>query len=381
MMIAFETGRIRPPSEAESILLRITRNCNWNKCVFCPVYKHEPFSIRKVEEIKRDIDAMAAIADRIRHRMNVPCGAEEDHAAIVDAVRSLDCEGDADAECTRQMAFWMCHGLQSLFLQDADALVVRTEQLIEVLDHARAAFPTITRITSYARAGTICRKSPEELEALRAAGLNRVHVGMESGSDAVLSLVQKGVTQEEQIRSGCQIVAARIELSEYFMPGLGGQDLSEEHAIESAAVLAAVNPTFIRIRSTVPVPGTPLHRMMTDGQWTPLTEEEKVREIKCCLEPLDGITSRVQSDHIMNLLEDVAGTLPGDKQRMLEPIDRFLSMPLSDREAFIVGRRTGRYRHVSDYVPTSDVETIRRQLIAQFGTIDRAMLEILPNFI
>ncbi len=205
---------------------------------------------------------------------------------------------------------------------------------------ARYTSTSRTRITSYARSKTLSRKSPDELKSLRAAGLNRIHTGMESGSDAVLSLMHKGVTQEEQIRSGRQVVAAGIELSEYFMPGLGGQDLSGEHAVESANVLNAVNPTFIRIRTTVPVPGTPLHRMMTDGQWMPMTEEEKVRELRACLERLDGITSTVQSDHMMNLLEDMAGRLPDDRQRMIEPIDRFLNMNPSDREAFIVGRRS-----------------------------------------
>jgi len=204
---------------------------------------------------------------------------------------------------------------------------------------------------------------------------------MESGSDAVLSLVQKGVTQDEQIRAGRNVAAAGIELSEYFMPGLGGRELSTEHAVESAKVLVAINPTFIRIRSTVPVPGTPLHDMMTEGQWMPLTEEEKVREIRTCLESLDGVTSIVQSDHIMNLLEDVAGTLPADKQRMLETIDRFLKMTPSDREAFIVGRRTGRYRCVSDYVPSHEVEMIRQELVSRFGSVERGIQSLLVNFV
>jgi len=275
----------------------------------------------------------------------------------------------------------MCYGLRSLFLQDADALILRTERLAEILNYARAALPTITRMTTYARAETVARKSLDDLKMLRAAGLNRIHVGMESGSDAVLSLVQKGVTQDEQIRSGRHVVAAGIELSEYFMPGLGGQELSDEHAVESAAVLNIINPTFIRIRSTVPMPGTPLHHMMTDGQWVPLTEEEKVCEVKAFLQRLDGITSTVQSDHIMNLLEDVAGKLPGDKQQMLEPIDRFLNMDPSDRESFIVGKRIGRYRHVSDYAPLRDVEMIRHDLIDRFGTIDQGILQLLANFV
>ncbi len=380
-MITFETGPVRPPSEAPSILLRITRNCHWNKCAFCPVYKHQQFSIRKVDEIKRDVDAMAAIADRLRRSMASPPGAKAGRLAIVNAVESLERDGDVPGECARLMAFWICQGLQSLFLQDADALVLRTEQLVEILTYVRAAFPTITRITSYARAKTVSRKSPDELKALRAAGLNRIHTGMESGSDAVLSLLQKGVTQEEQIQSGRRAMAAGIELSEYFMPGLGGRDLSGEHAVQSAAVLVAVNPTFIRLRSTVPVPGTPLHRMMTEGRWAPLTEEDKVREIRTCIERLDGITSTVQSDHIMNLLEDVGGKLPGDMQRLLEPIDCFLNMNPSDREAFIVGRRIGRYRYVSDYAPSPDVEMVRRDLIGRFGTVDRGILQILATFV
>jgi hypothetical protein len=380
-MIDFETGRIRPPSEAQSILLRITRSCHWNKCAFCPVYKQQPYAVRKVDEIKRDIDAMAAVADWVRHRMDGACGAGTDRAKVVDAAKGLDRDDAVDTDCARLMAFWMFHGLRSVFLQDADALVLRTGQLVEILNHLRDAFPTITRITSYSRTKTISRKSPDDLKALRAAGLNRIHTGMESGSDTVLSLMQKGVTQEEQIRSGRQVIAAGIELSEYFMPGLGGRELSSQHSVESAAVLNAVNPTFIRIRTTVPVPGTPLHRMMTEGQWAPLTEEEKVRELRICLERLDGITSTVQSDHMMNLLEDVVGTLPGDKQRMLEPIDRFLNMNPSDREAFIVGRRIGRYRYVSDYAPSLEVEMLRRELIDRFGTTERGIMAIVANFV
>lgn len=380
-MVTFETGPIRPPSEATSLLLRLTRYCHWNKCGFCPVYKEDRFSIRKVDEIKRDIDAMALVADRIRRRMDVPGDADADRAAVIEAIQSLDDDGEVDGECARQMAFWMCYGLHNVFLQDADALVLRTEQLVDILGHLRAAFPSITRITSYARSKTISRKSPDELKALRAAGLNRVHTGMESGSDAILSLFHKGVTREEQIRAGRNLIAAGMELSEYFMPGLGGREMSDVHAAESAAVLNAVNPTFIRLRSTIPVPGTPLHRMMTEGRWTPLTEEEKVREIKTFLERLDGITSTVRSDHIMNLLEDVAGKLPEDKLQMLEPIERFLGMSASDKELFIVGRRMNRFRCVSEYSPAPDVERVRRDLIARFGTVDRGILKVLVNFI
>lgn len=363
------------------MLLRLTRNCHWNKCAFCPVYKDERFSMRKVKEVKGDIDAMAAIADEISRRSGGRCGGRGDRAAVVGAVRGLDFGDEGHRECARQVAFWLSRGMRNLFLQDADALVLRAQDLVEILEYARAAFPTIERITTYARAQTVSRKSLDEMKALRAAGLNRIHVGMESGSDAVLSLVQKGVTKEQQIRSGRHVMAAGIELSEYFMPGLGGRGLSEEHAVESAAVLSAVNPTFIRLRSTVPVPGTPLHQMMEEGRWVPLTEEEKVREIRCFIERLDGITSTVQSDHAMNLLEGVAGQLPHDKKRMLALVDRFLDMDPDDRESFAVGRRIGRYRDVSDYVPAPDVEMVRRELVCRFGSVDRGILEILASFV
>ncbi len=330
-MTCFELGPIRPPSEAQSILLRLTRNCHWNKCAFCPVYKNRQFSMRKTDEVKRDIDVMAAIAGAIYRELNRLYPDRRDNTAVVHVIDTVDFGDDIDQGCARQVAFWMFHGMKSLFLQDADALVFRTPDLLEILNYIREKFPTIERITTYSRAQTISRKTPEELQSLRRAGLNRIHIGMETGSDAVLSMVNKGVTQEEQIRAGQNVVAAGFELSEYFMPGLGGAEHSEENAVESARVLSAVNPTFIRIRSTIPVPGTPLHDMMTAGSWTPLTEEEKVREIRLFIERLEGITSTVQSDHIMNLLEDVEGALPGDKAAMTGVIDRLLSMAPDDR--------------------------------------------------
>lgn len=380
-MITFETGRIRPPSEATSILLRITRGCHWDKCAFCPVYKDETFSVRKVDEIKRDIDAMEAVAERIRHRAGGPFGPGVDAAMQSEVLNGPRASDAVDPECWRLVAFWMFHGLQSVFLQDADALVLRAAHLAEILTHLRAAFPSIRRITSYSRARTASRKSLDDWHALRTAGLSRVHVGMESGADSVLGLMNKGVTQKEQIRAGRQLMNAGIELSEYFMPGLGGRELSREHALESAAVLSAVNPTFLRIRTTVPIPGTPLYRMMEEGRWAPLTEEEKVRELRDCFDRLDGVTTIVHSDHMMNLLEDVAGRLPRDRARILDPIDRFLSMAPADREAFVIGRRIGLYRHVSDFAPSPEVERARRELIRRFGSTERGVMAIVASFV
>ncbi len=380
-MTCFELGPIRPPSEAESVLLRLTRNCHWNRCAFCPVYKNARFSMRTVDEVKKDIETMARAAEIIRGELDRRYPEREDDTSVARLIKDIDFGGEIDRECGRQVAFWIYHGMKSLFLQDADALVHRTEGLLEILEFVREKFPTVQRITTYARADTVSRKSLQDLIALRKAGLNRIHIGMESGSDRVLSLISKGVTPEQAVRAGRNVIEAGFELSEYFMPGLGGKEFSEEHARESAAVLNEVNPTFIRLRSTIPVPGTPLGEMMNDGRWHPLSEEEKVREIRLFIETLEGITSAVRSDHIMNLLEDVEGSLPGGKEEMLGTIDRFLGMSVDDRELFIVGRRTGRFRYLRDYVPHAEVRMLRDELTRRYGSVDEGVLGILAAYI
>ncbi len=380
-MPCFETGPIRPPSEAQSILLRLTRNCHWNKCAFCPVYKNTQFSMRKLDEIKKDIETIAAIAGSIYRELDRQYPDRADNSAVVRVIRDMDFGHGVEDGCARQVAFWIYHGMKSIFLQDADALVLKTAELVEILGLARQKFPTVERITTYSRARTISRKPLEELKAIRQAGLDRIHIGMESGSDAVLDMISKGVTQEEQIAAGKNAIAAGFELSEYFMPGVGGAEYTTENAVESAKVVNAVNPTFIRIRSTIPAPGTPLHGMMAEGRWRPLTEQEKVGELRLFLEKLDGITSRVRSDHVMNLLEDIEGALPGDRERMLGTIDRFLGMDHDEQETFIVGRRIGRYRTLSDYAPSAEVEAIKREIKNRFGSLEVGLQEILSNFI
>ena len=380
-MSCFELGPIRPPSEAESILLRLTRNCHWNKCAFCPVYKNAKFSMRKPDEIKKDIDSIARIAQKIYQKLNERYPDRKDNTAVAQVVQDLNFGDDAGEACGRQVAFWIFHGMKSLFLQDADALVLRTDHLVEILNYVRDKFPTVERITTYSRAKTVSRKAFDELAKLRQAGLNRIHIGMESGSDAVLDLICKGVTAEEQIRAGQNAVKAGFELSEYFMPGVGGKEYSRENVVESARVLNATNPTFIRIRSTVPSPGTPLYDMMLDKTWSPLTDEEKVGEIKLLIQNLQGIRSIVQSDHIMNLLEDVSGSLPEEKDRMLAVIEEFQGMNKDDRESFIVGRRAGRYRYLSDFAPSAEVELLKRQIKSRYSSIEEGIREILAHYI
>ncbi len=370
-MYEFEMGPIRPPSEAYSILLRVTRNCPWNKCAFCPVYKGQKFSLRGVDEIKGDIDAMYGIAQKVYDR------ASKNNGQLDDRIVSLLIQDDNIPQyLLQQMLFWMHYGMRSLFLQDADSMVMKPKDLVEILKYIRDRFPSIERITCYSRSKTLAARTPGELSEIRGAGLNRIHIGMESGSDAVLKLNNKGVRGEEHISAGRKVVDAGFELSEYFMPGIGGKNLTDENAEETAKVLNAVNPHFIRIRTTTPVPGTELRRMMDDGEWIPLSERGKVEEIRRMISLLEGITSYIQSDHMMNLIEDANGKLPDDKEQILSHFDRFLGMSTEDQECFIIARRTGMVRLLSDYVRTPQIEDARDRMRSMYGSIENAAMEL-----
>lgn len=337
MIPSFEVGPIRPPSEARSLLVRVTRNCPHNRCAFCPVYSGARFSIRALGEVLADVDAMGELA-----------------AALTGLSRALGCEGEVTLAVLQsaarqgllpdggalQVAHFLAAGGRSVFLQDANSLVMRPEQLVQVLDRVRETFPSVTRVTSYARAHTLTRRRPEQLAELRRHGLDRVHVGLESGSDRVLELVRKGADAARQIEAGLRAKGAGMELSEYVMPGLGGRALSREHALESARVLSAIDPHFIRLRTTAFSPGTELAEMASDGTIEPMDDEEVVEEIRLLIESLQ-VSSLLRSDHVLNLLAELEGKLPGDRGRLLGIIDRFQALEPRLRRAFVVARRAG----------------------------------------
>jgi radical SAM superfamily enzyme YgiQ (UPF0313 family) len=342
--LSFEQGPIRPPNEARSLLLRLTRNCPWNQCQFCPVYKKRKFSLRTVEEIKQDIEAARDIADDIK-ALSWKLGWR---GGVNDQVVSSIFGHSGYSENYRSIAAWLYYGTGACFLQDADNLIMKTRDLVEVLKFLREKFPEITRVTTYSRSRTIVRKSVDSLKQIREAGLDRVHIGLESGCDPVLKLVKKGVSAAQQIEAGRKVVAAGMELSEYVMPGLGGQEMWREHAIDTARVLNQINPHFIRLRSLRVPKRVPLYQKLKDGSFTLQTDDGLVEEIKLFIETLDGITSTVTSDHIMNLLEEVSGRLPEDKAKMLEVIQKYQDLPQSERTIFKVGRLGGAYRSTDD---------------------------------
>ncbi len=340
----FEQGPIRPPSEARSLLLRVTRNCPWNQCLFCRIYKKRKFSLRTVDEIKEDIRTIRDIADDIR-RLSWKSGKG---GRVDDMVIRSIFSNSGFSDGYRSVAAWMCYGTVSCFLQDADNLIMPTSDMVEVLEFLREKFPEITRITSYSRSRTIIRKSVESLEEIRKAGLNRVHIGLESGYDPLLKFVKKGVSAAQHIEAGKKVVEAGMEVSEYVMPGLGGQEMWEEHAVETAKVLNQINPHFIRFRSLRVLPILPLHKMMMDGEFTVLTDDSVVEEIKLFMDTLEGISSTITSDHIINLLEEITGKLPEDREKMMDVIMAYQDLPDSERLIYRVGRHGGAFRSIDD---------------------------------
>ena len=339
--ISFEMGPSRPPSEAYSLLIRVTRGCPWHRCEFCSSHRTMKFGIRSVEEIKRDIKTAKEISEKIKEsswRLGYGDRVKEAAASVY---------GDPPNESFRNVALWLYAGGKTAFLQDADSLIMKTPQLVDVLKFLCETFPDLARITSYSRSKTAAGKTLEELKELHDAGLSRLHVGLESGCDEVLNFVQKGVTAAEHIESGKKVVESGISLCEYIMPGLGGRRWSGEHARQTVRVLNAIDPDFIRLRSLSMREDIPLYNKLRNGEFELQTDDEvieEIRELVCGLE----VTSYLASDHIENLLQDVDGQLPGEKEKMLGVIDRYLALPTEERRNFQLGRRMGYYTGLND---------------------------------
>jgi len=381
--LTFEQGPIRPPSESTSFLLRITRNCPWNQCLFCPVYKGRKFSLRSVEDIKGDIQTARDIVEDIK-ALSLRLGNRgEINSEIIDYIFKNDGFGDS----YRSIAIWLYYGSGACFLQDADNFIMKTEDLVEILNFLRERFPEITRITTYSRSRTIVNKSLDSLKKIREAGLNRVHVGMESGYDPLLKLIKKGVNAAQHIEAGRKVLEAGMELSEYVMPGLGGQEMWKEHAIETAKALNRINPNFIRLRSLRVPNRAPLYEKLVTGEFKMQTDDMLAEEIRLFITGLEGVTSMVTSDHIMNLLEEVTGKLPEDKEKMLEVIKKYQSLSDYERLLYRFGRRGGAYRSTDDLerdlATRTKIENIIRQVRSEKGEegIERLICDMVDQYI
>jgi radical SAM superfamily enzyme YgiQ (UPF0313 family)/DNA-binding phage protein len=381
-MSIIEQGPIRPPSEAHSLLLRITRNCSWNRCEFCHIYKGQRFRPRTVAEVKEDIDTIGTIVSQVQSASwNMGYGGEINGAVAKSVLGSPQ----EYPEGYRSVIFWLYSGGKNVFLQDANNLILRTKDLVEILTYLKKAFPSVERITTYSRARTVSRKSLDELRELHDAGLSRVHIGLESGSDPILEYMQKGVTARELIDAGKKVKQSGISLSEYIMPGLGGKFMWREHAVETARVLNQINPDFIRVRTLKVLEIMPLHRKIASGEMQLLGDDEMIAEERLLIENLDGITSRFVSDHILNLLEELEGDFPEAKEKMLAAIDRYLNLPQADRENFRLGRRAGFYRSLDDMGNPelrARVDLIMRRIeMKSPGQLDQVISELMESFL
>ena len=376
-----EQGPIRPPSESKSLLLRLTRNCPWNKCLFCPVYKGTVFSRRTVTEIRKEIDELRRVVEAVKE-LSWELGFE---GKVSRTVISHLYPSEDYGPLYRQVAHWLYFGAGSVFLQDANSLIMKAEDLAEIISYLRQQIPGIRRITSYARSRTLARRSLEQLVMLREAGLNRIHIGLESGYDPVLQFMQKGNTAEDHIKAGCLVREAGISLSEYVMPGLGGKRWWREHAVATADVLNQINPDFIRLRSLRVPKSASLFENIEAGEMELLDDDDVVLEIRLFIENLNGITSAVASDHIMNLLEDISGVLPEDKGKMLSVADQYLALSESERLVYKVGRWGGAYRNLEDLrdpILREKIQQVMRQWSLEApGQVDKMIKEMADQYI
>jgi biotin synthase-like enzyme len=379
----FEQGPIRPPNEARSLLLRLTRNCPWNQCLFCPVYKNRKFSLRSVDEIKQDIQSAKQIVDDIK-ALSEKLGYS---GAVNDAVISAIFNQPETNTHYRNIAAWLYYQTDACFLQDADNLIMKTKDLVEVLQFLKEQFPQIKRVTTYSRSRTIIRKSVDALKQIREAGLDRVHIGLETGYDPLLKLMKKGVSGAQHVEAGKRLLAAGMEVSEYVMPGLGGQEMWRDHAVETAKVLNQINPHFIRLRSLRVPDRVPLHTKLKDGSFSMQTDDMLAEEIGLFIKTLEGITSTVTSDHIMNLLEDVNGKFPDDKEQMLAVIQSYRDLSETDRLIYRVGRRGGAYRSIEDLkrdpATYQKIETLVQEIVEEKGPdgVEKMITEMVDRYI
>ncbi len=378
MTYSFELGPIRPPSEAYSLLIRVTRNCPWNRCTFCHTYKGERFQLRSVAEIKQDIKTARAIQDKIKElswKSGYGGSVKEAAAAVLSGSPDVD---------VRNVALWLYAGGENAFLQDANSLIMRTNELAEVIRYLKETLPSIKRVTSYARSKTAAKKKLEELIALRKAGLSRLHIGLESGYDPLLQYMDKGVTAAEHIKGGRRVVESGISLSEYVILGLGGRKMWREHAIETAKVLNEIDPDFIRVRTLAVNDRMPLYSEIENGNFIRLTDEEIVAEEKLLIEHLECQADFV-SDHVTNLLQEIEGKLPRDKKKMLAVINRFQALSPEERANFRIGRRVGVYTELDDLYDSrrrEAVEQIIQRLSRDSNEVDeKTVYALMEGFI
>ncbi len=375
----YEPGSIRPPNETDSLMFRVSRNCPWNKCTFCPLYRGKKFSVRPVDQILEDInivhkhvEALAKLTDR-ENKISPELFIKEK--------KKIDKSEYVALHLARN---WVESGMNSIFIQDADSLVLKPADIIKILSHIKRRFPMAEKTTTYARSHTIARISDQDLIKMAGAGLNRIHIGLETGSDNVLKFVKKGCLKKDHIEAGEKVKNAGITLSVNVMPGLGGKKYSREHALESADAINQINPDFIRLRSFVPPDSTTPFTATSEHWFEVLTDMLIAKEILLLIESLEGISSTLESAHPLNLFEGVKGSLPRDKSKMTRDIEKFIEMDQEKQMIYQIGKRSGVFASIEDLNNSDKVSQIKqksRQDGITLGNVDRIIFKMKQKFI
>jgi radical SAM superfamily enzyme YgiQ (UPF0313 family) len=281
LVVRYEGTVYRPPSEAGSLIIQATIGCPHNRCAFCSMYTDKKFKRRPLSEVIEDLDM------------------------------ALESFGP---------------GVRTIFLADGNTAALPTETLVAISEAARERFPHLERITVYGSAKFLAAKSLDEWRWIGRSGITRIHSGLESGDAVTLERIRKGVDPEAAVRAFNHVLEADIELSVYLMVGVAGLERWREHAEGSAIVLNQASPSFIRLRTFVPRPGTEWCERWQRGDLTLLDAHQALEETRLLVERLRGPTVLV-SDHVTNFL-DVNGRIPEDRPTMLAAIDEALRLPL-----------------------------------------------------
>ena len=272
-MIEYEGRVFRPPSEAYSLIVQVTIGCSHNKCTFCDMYKEKQFRVRPLEAVKRDFDEARRMYRRV----------------------------------------------ERIFLADGDALMCRAEHMAEILRYIKKLFPECERVTSYGSPKSVLVKTQAELNELHALGLDMIYLGLESGSDTVLTRINKGETADEIVRAGLMVKAAGMKLSVTCIAGLGSTELSEEHAVKTAEALSRMKPEYIGLLTLLFELPTPLMRDWQEGRFYLMNPIEIAQETLVLLEHIDCEGSVFRANHASNYV-NLAGTLNADREAMCEKL-------------------------------------------------------------
>jgi radical SAM superfamily enzyme YgiQ (UPF0313 family) len=280
-MLRYAEPLYRPPSEADSLILQVTLGCSYNRCSFCGMYRHKRFRVRPIEELVQEMDSV--------------------RAAVGPAVAKV-------------------------FLADGDALVAKPSLLSEVLSNLKQRFPELRRVSCYASPQALELRSVEDMASLCQQGLTQYYLGVESGHDAVLERLEKGVDAERMVACAQKAHAAGVKLSTMILLGAGGRGLSQEHARASAQVINRIQPRFVSTLVVTPVENTPLYEQDQRGEFEHLDPLELAAELYTFLEHLDLQGSIFRSNHASNYLA-LGGTLPKDQPALLAGLRRVLEQP------------------------------------------------------